>query len=219
MTTTHNVNIHNDVREDVAHCLLAHGAISITPAKVVKFRNTNLPPVTHNLPRLLTYPNIRESILKHIHNMFWHVDSPVIGVFAISQNGIPWVCEEVFQRGWHLVFPRPEMITRYRDAPAFDTNIKHGKSYAMFIDTVDNSKELCKTILYAREQGMIISQLFTIFDFGFPKMRKNLETLGISVIALCTLDDIIHESPGAQDRHNTIELWRQDPELWEKNKA
>ena len=221
MTSTHALRDAEDasVAREVSHALLSTNCIEVQVDGPFHLPSGWASPVYIECRRLISYPEIRRSLVRYALNMLRkrHCLEHISAVAGAEVSGIAlaaWIAEELdlpmqYVRKQRKGFGPGRQVVGV---------VRPGESVLLVDDLMSGGHSIANCCLAIAEAELLVKDAFVIFDYNTFPTRHMLDAMGVTVHALATWQDILfaaRESAKFQTPALTeLENFLADPMAW-----
>ena len=221
MTSTHALRDAEDasVAREVSHALLSTNCIEVQVDGPFHLPSGWASPVYIECRRLISYPEIRRSLVRYALNMLRkrHCLEHISAVAGAEVSGIAlaaWIAEEL-DLPMQYVRKQRKGLGPGRQVVGV---VHPGESVLLIDDLMSGGQSIFNCCLAIAEAELKARHAFVIFDYDTFPTRNVLDTLGVTVHSLATWRDIL-DAAREQSAFQTpalaeLERFLADPAQW-----
>ena len=221
MTSTHALRDAEDasVAREVSHALLSTNCIEVQVDGPFHLPSGWASPVYIECRRLISYPEIRRSLVRYALNMLRkrHCLEHISAVAGAEVSGIAlaaWIAEEL-DLPMQYVRKQRKGLGPGRQVVGV---VHPGESVLLIDDLMSGGQSIFNCCLAIAEAELKARHAFVIFDYDTFPTRNVLDTLGVTVYSLATWRDIL-DAAREQSAFQTpalaeLERFLADPAQW-----
>ena len=194
MTSTHALRDAEDasVAREVSHALLSTNCIEVQVDGPFHLPSGWASPVYIECRRLISYPEIRRSLVRYALNMLRkrHCLEHISAVAGAEVSGIAlaaWIAEELdlpmqYVRKQRKGFGPGRQVVGV---------VRPGESVLLVDDLMSGGHSVVNSCRAIIEAGLQVRDVFVIFDYGTFPTKTVLDTMGVTVHSLATWQDVL----------------------------
>jgi orotate phosphoribosyltransferase len=214
----------------LARCLLATGAIRFDPEHPFRLGTGLVSPVHVEGRRLLSYPAVRDEVLRLALRMIdqeisdAYTDEPpgrqrLDAIAAAEGAGVPFATLIADRMGLPLVFVRKEVPEDCPYKHRIEGAVEPGWRVLLVEQLATDGHRKVRFCEPLRQAGCEVRDVFVLFQYGiFDQIHEHLSPLGITLHALATWWDLLEVANTGHylDEHvlGEIQAYLHDPRRW-----
>jgi orotate phosphoribosyltransferase len=201
----------------VAEKLLQVNAVKLSPQEPFTWASGWKSPIYCDNRRVLGFPYVRDFIKSELCNVIFEQFPDVDLLAGVATAGIAWgaMAADQLKLPYIYVRPQPKAHGLGNQIEGF---FEKGQKTVIIEDLISTGKSSLEVAEVAKNAGLDVIGMVSIFTYGFIQAEEAFATKGIKLISLTNYEQILQLSidKGAvtADLQNTLLNWRNDPANW-----
>ncbi len=201
----------------VAEKLLQVEAIRLSPEKPFTWASGWRSPIYCDNRKVLGFPYIRDFIKSEMCNLIFDQFPEAELLAGVATAGIAWgaMAADQLKLPYIYVRPKPKDHGLGNQIEGF---YKAGQKTLIIEDLISTGKSSLETVDVARQAGLDVIGMVSIFTYGFQQASDAFAAKGIAYQSLTNYESLIslavEKGIVGSDLQNTLLNWRKDPANW-----
>lgn len=176
----------------VAKALIESKAIHIEPNKENFFTWTSgiRSPIYCDNRQLISYPEYRAQITKIFCEKIREHYPKIELIAGTATAGIPWAAWIANDLNLPMVYIRSKPKGHGLKS-AIEGKALKGQKTLIIEDLISTGKSSIEALEHARQDGLEVLSILSIFNYGFKQSIENFKNADISFLSLCSLDELL----------------------------
>jgi orotate phosphoribosyltransferase len=200
-----------------AEKLLQADAVRLSPEKPFTWASGWKSPIYCDNRRILSQPYIRDYIKSELCNVVFEQFAEAELVAGVATAGIAWGAMVADQLKLPFVYVRPKP-KEHGLGNQIEGQFEAGQKTVIIEDLVSTGKSSLQVVQAARENGLEVTGMVSIFNYQFDEARKAFETAGIRWVSLTNYENLLAVAGKKgiirQADEEVLLKWRTDPANW-----
>jgi len=208
-----------EIAKKIASKLLEIKAIKLSPHKPFTWASGWKSPIYCDNRLSLSYPELRKFITEQLTFIIQKHIPDVEAISGVATAGISQGA---------LVSDKLELPYSYVRSSAkkhgmtnkIEGVVKEGQKIVLVEDLISTAGSAIDAAIALREVGAQPLAIASIFTYGFPIAKSNLEQANITLLSLCDYTTLIEvakeENKIDSDQIENLSSWKEDPSTWLK---
>lgn len=201
----------------VAEKLLQVEAVKLSPTSPFTWASGWKSPIYCDNRKVLGFPYIRDFIKSELCNVIFEHYPDIELLAGVATAGIAWgaMAADQLKLPYIYVRPKPKEHGLGNQIEGF---YQAGQKTLIIEDLISTGKSSLQVVDVARDAGLDVVGMVSIFTYGFPQADEAFKAKGLSYTSLTNYDNLVALAlekgsiPAALE--NTLLNWRQDPANW-----
>lgn len=201
----------------VAEKLLQVNAVKLSPQEPFTWASGWKSPIYCDNRRVLGFPYVRDFIKSEMCNVIFEQFPDVELLAGVATAGIAWgaMAADQLKLPYIYVRPQPKAHGLGNQIEGF---FEKGQKTVIIEDLISTGKSSLEVAEVAKNAGLDVIGMVSIFTYGFIQAEEAFATKGIKLISLTNYEQILQLSIDkgvvTADLQNTLLNWRNDPANW-----
>jgi len=201
----------------VAEKLLQVNAVKLSPQEPFTWASGWKSPIYCDNRRVLGFPYVRDFIKSEMCNVIFEQFPDVELLAGVATAGIAWgaMAADQLKLPYIYVRPQPKAHGLGNQIEGF---FEKGQKTVIIEDLISTGKSSLEVAEVAKNAGLDVIGMVSIFTYGFVQAEVAFATKGIKLISLTNYEQIlqlaIDKGVVTADLQNTLLNWRNDPANW-----
>ena len=201
----------------VAEKLLQVNAVKLSPQEPFTWASGWKSPIYCDNRRVLGFPYVRDFIKSELCNVIFEQFPDVELLAGVATAGIAWgaMAADQLKLPYIYVRPQPKAHGLGNQIEGF---FEKGQKTVIIEDLISTGKSSLEVAEVAKNAGLDVIGMVSIFTYGFIQAEEAFATKGIKLISLTNYEQILQLSIDkgvvTADLQNTLLNWRNDPANW-----
>ena len=201
----------------VAEKLLQVNAVKLSPQEPITWASGWKSPIYCDNRRVLGFPYVRDFIKSELCNVIFEQFPDVDLLAGVATAGIAWgaMAADQLKLPYIYVRPQPKAHGLGNQIEGF---FEKGQKTVIIEDLISTGKSSLEVAEVAKNAGLDVIGMVSIFTYGFIQAEEAFATKGIKLISLTNYEQILQLSIDkgvvTADLQNTLLNWRNDPANW-----
>ncbi len=201
----------------VAEKLLQVNAVKLSPQEPFTWASGWKSPIYCDNRRVLGFPYVRDFIKSELCNVIFEQFPDVDLLAGVATAGIAWgaMAADQLKLPYIYVRPQPKAHGLGNQIEGF---FEKGQKTVIIEDLISTGKSSLEVAEVAKNAGLDVIGMVSIFTYGFIQAEEAFATKGIKMISLTNYEQILQLSIDkgvvTADLQNTLLNWRNDPANW-----
>ena len=201
----------------VAEKLLQVNAVKLSPQEPFTWASGWKSPIYCDNRRVLGFPYVRDFIKSEMCNVIFEQFPDVELLAGVATAGIAWgaMAADQLKLPYIYVRPQPKAHGLGNQIEGF---FEKGQKTVIIEDLISTGKSSLEVAEVAKNAGLDVIGMVSIFTYGFIQAEEAFATKGIRLISLTNYEQILQLSIDkgvvTVDLQNTLLNWRNDPANW-----
>lgn len=201
----------------VAEKLLQVNAVKLSPQEPFTWASGWKSPIYCDNRRVLGFPYVRDFIKSELCNVIFEQFPDVDLLAGVATAGIAWgaMAADQLKLPYIYVRPQPKAHGLGNQIEGF---FEKGQKTVIIEDLISTGKSSLEVAEVAKNSGLDVIGMVSIFTYGFIQAEEAFATKGIKLISLTNYEQILQLSIDkgivTTDLQNTLLNWRNDPANW-----
>ena len=202
----------------VAEKLLQVNAVKLSPQEPFTWASGWKSPIYCDNRRVLGFPYVRDFIKSELCNVIFEQFPDVELLAGVATAGIAWgaMAADQLKLPYIYVRPQPKAHGLGNQIEGF---FEKGQKTVIIEDLISTGKSSLQVVEVAKNAGLDVIGMVSIFTYGFIQAEESFATKGIKLISLTNYEQILQLSIDkgvvTSDLQNTLLNWRNDPANWQ----
>jgi len=201
----------------VAEKLLQVNAVKLSPQEPFTWASGWKSPIYCDNRRVLGFPYVRDFIKSELCNVIFEQFPDVELLAGVATAGIAWgaMAADQLKLPYIYVRPQPKAHGLGNQIEGF---FEKSQKTVIIEDLISTGKSSLEVAEVAKNAGLDVIGMVSIFTYGFIQAEEAFATKGIKLISLTNYEQILQLSIDkgvvTADLQNTLLNWRNDPANW-----
>ncbi len=204
----------------VAEKLLQVEAVKLSPEKPFTWASGWKSPIYCDNRKVLGFPYIRDFIKSELCNVIFEKYPDAELLAGVATAGIAWgaMAADQLKLPYIYVRPKPKEHGLGNQIEGF---YKPGQKTLIIEDLISTGKSSLQVVDVAREAGLDVVGMVSIFTYGFQHADDAFAAKGVSYTSLTNYENLVgialEKGIISSALENTLLNWRSDPANWTGN--
>jgi orotate phosphoribosyltransferase len=204
----------------VAEKLLQVEAVKLSPEKPFTWASGWKSPIYCDNRKVLGFPYIRDFIKSELCNVIFEKYPDAELLAGVATAGIAWgaMAADQLKLPYIYVRPKPKEHGLGNQIEGF---YKAGQKTLIIEDLISTGKSSLQVVDVAREAGLDVVGMVSIFTYGFQHADDAFAAKGVSYTSLTNYENLVgialEKGIISPELENTLLNWRRDPANWTGN--
>lgn len=203
----------------LARKLLEIEAVRLSPEPPYTWSSGWKSPIYCDNRLTLSYPKLRDLIKFELSELIKDKFTDAEAISGVATAGIPQGALVADALGLPFSYVRSSAKGHGLENK-IEGKVTLGQRVVVIEDLVSTGGSSLKAVEALRQAAAEVIGMVSIFNYGFPEAKKNLESAGVKLYSLCDYDILIEEAK-EMDMFDTATLeslrqWQADPANWGK---
>ena len=204
----------------VAEKLLQVEAVKLSPEKPFTWASGWKSPIYCDNRKVLGFPYIRDFIKSELCNVIFEKYPDAELLAGVATAGIAWgaMAADQLKLPYIYVRPKPKEHGLGNQIEGF---YKPGQKTLIIEDLISTGKSSLQVVDVAREAGLDVVGMVSIFTYGFQHADDAFAAKGVSYTSLTNYENLVgialEKGIISSGLENTLLNWRRDPANWTGN--
>lgn len=201
----------------VAEKLLQVEAVRLSPEHPFTWASGWKSPIYCDNRKVLGFPYIRDFIKSELCNVIFEKYPDAELLAGVATAGIAWgaMAADQLKLPYIYVRPKPKEHGLGNQIEGF---YKPGQKTLIIEDLISTGKSSLQVVDVARDSGLDVVGMVSIFTYGFAQADEAFQAKGISYTSLTNYENLValalEKGSIPAGLENTLLNWRQDPSNW-----
>lgn len=201
----------------VAEKLLQVEAVKLRPEEPFTWASGWKSPIYCDNRKVLGFPYIRDFIKSELSNVIFESFPEAELLAGVATAGIAWgaMAADQLKLPYIYVRPKPKEHGMGNQIEGF---YQQGQKTLIIEDLISTGKSSLQVVDVAREAGLEVIGMVSIFTYGFPQADKAFADKGVKYLSLTNYEHLaaLAKEKGTINENvlNTLLNWRKDPANW-----
>lgn len=206
----------NDAKA-VAEKLLQVHAIKLSPDAPFTWASGWKSPIYCDNRKVLSFPFTRDFIKSELCNLVFEKFPEAQLLAGVATAGIAWGAMAADQLKLPFIYVRPKP-KEHGLGNQIEGFYEPGQEVVVIEDLVSTGKSSLQVVEVLKEQGLQVSGMVSIFNYGFTVADEAFRKSGITYYSLTDYPTLVELAIGrgmiAADQQDILLKWREDPAHW-----
>ena len=204
----------------VAEKLLQVEAVKLSPGKPFTWASGWKSPIYCDNRKVLGFPYIRDFIKSELCNVIFEKYPEAELLAGVATAGIAWgaMAADQLKLPYIYVRPKPKEHGLGNQIEGF---YKAGQKTLIIEDLISTGKSSLQVVDVAREAGLDVVGMVSIFTYGFKHADEAFAAKGVQYTSLTNYQNLVdiamEKGSISKEVENTLLNWREDPANWTGN--
>ena len=201
----------------VAEKLLQVNAVKLNPDHPFTWASGWKSPIYCDNRKVLSFPFVRDFIKSELCSIIFEKFPSIDALAGVATAGIPWgaMAADQLKLPYMYVRPKPKEHGLGNQIEGYFTP---GEKVLVIEDLISTGKSSLQVCDVLKKEGLDVSGLVSIFNYGFPIAARMFEEAGIPQYSLSNYDVLIKLAVGkgivSDSQLNALLNWRNNPSEW-----
>jgi orotate phosphoribosyltransferase len=204
----------------VAEKLLQVEAVRLSPEKPFTWASGWKSPIYCDNRKVLGFPYIRDFIKSELCNVIFEKFPDVELLAGVATAGIAWGAMAADQLKLPYIYVRPKP-KEHGLGNQIEGYYQSGQKTLIIEDLISTGKSSLQVVDVAREAGLDVVGMVSIFTYGFQQADDAFAAKGVSYTSLTNYENLVgialEKGIISSELENTLLNWRRDPANWTGN--
>ena len=201
----------------IAEKLLQANAVSLNPGKPFTWASGWQSPIYCDNRRLLSFPYTRDHIKSEISNLVFEKFPDADLIAGVATAGIAWGALAADQLKLPYIYARPKP-KEHGLGNQVEGYFEKGQKVVVIEDLVSTGKSSLQVVTVLRDQGLEVSGMVSIFNYGFDVATKAFEQASLTYYSLTDYPTLValalEKGLVKPEQEEVLLKWRVDPANW-----
>lgn len=201
----------------VAEKLLQVNAVRLNPQQPFTWASGWKSPIYCDNRKVLGFPYVRDFIKSELCNVIFEQFPDAELLAGVATAGIAWgaMAADQLKLPYIYVRPKPKEHGLGNQIEGF---YQPGQKTLIIEDLISTGKSSLQVVDVAREAGLDVVGMVSIFTYGFRQAEEAFAEKGVKYASLTNYENLIslavEKGTVSPDLQNTLLNWRRDPSNW-----
>jgi orotate phosphoribosyltransferase len=201
----------------VAEKLLQVNAVRLNPQQPFTWASGWKSPIYCDNRKVLGFPYVRDFIKSELCNVIFEQFPDAELLAGVATAGIAWgaMAADQLKLPYIYVRPKPKEHGLGNQIEGF---YQPGQKTLIIEDLISTGKSSLQVVDVAREAGLDVVGMVSIFTYGFRQAEEAFAEKGVKYASLTNYENLINlaveKGTVSPDLQNTLLNWRRDPSNW-----
>jgi orotate phosphoribosyltransferase len=201
----------------VAEKLLQVNAVRLNPQQPFTWASGWKSPIYCDNRKVLGFPYVRDFIKSELCNVIFEQFPDAELLAGVATAGIAWgaMAADQLKLPYIYVRPKPKEHGLGNQIEGF---YQTGQKTLIIEDLISTGKSSLQVVDVAREAGLDVVGMVSIFTYGFRQAEEAFAEKGVKYASLTNYENLIslavEKGTVSPDLQNTLLNWRRDPSNW-----
>jgi orotate phosphoribosyltransferase len=201
----------------VAEKLLQVNAVRLNPQQPFTWASGWKSPIYCDNRKVLGFPYVRDFIKSELCNVIFEQFPDAELLAGVATAGIAWgaMAADQLKLPYIYVRPKPKEHGLGNQIEGF---YQPGQKTLIIEDLISTGKSSLQVVDVAREAGLDVVGMVSIFTYGFRQAEEAFAEKGVKYASLSNYENLIslavEKGTVSPDLQNTLLNWRRDPSNW-----
>ena len=201
----------------VAEKLLQVNAVRLNPQQPFTWASGWKSPIYCDNRKVLGFPYVRDFIKSELCNVIFEQFPDAELLAGVATAGIAWgaMAADQLKLPYIYVRPKPKEHGLGNQIEGF---YQPGQKTLIIEDLISTGKSSLQVVDVAREAGLEVVGMVSIFTYGFRQAEEAFAEKGVKYASLTNYENLINlaveKGTVSPDLQNTLLNWRRDPSNW-----
>ncbi len=201
----------------VAEKLLQVNAVRLNPQQPFTWASGWKSPIYCDNRKVLGFPYVRDFIKSELCNVIFEQFPDAELLAGVATAGIAWgaMAADQLKLPYIYVRPKPKDHGLGNQIEGF---YQPGQKTLIIEDLISTGKSSLQVVDVAREAGLDVVGMVSIFTYGFRQAEEAFAEKGVKYASLTNYENLIslavEKGTVSPDLQNTLLNWRRDPSNW-----
>jgi orotate phosphoribosyltransferase len=201
----------------VAEKLLQVSAVRLNPQQPFTWASGWKSPIYCDNRKVLGFPYVRDFIKSELCNVIFEQFPDAELLAGVATAGIAWgaMAADQLKLPYIYVRPKPKEHGLGNQIEGF---YQPGQKTLIIEDLISTGKSSLQVVDVAREAGLDVVGMVSIFTYGFWQAEEAFAEMGVKYVSLTNYENLIslavEKGTVSPDLQNTLLNWRRDPSNW-----
>jgi orotate phosphoribosyltransferase len=204
----------------VAEKLLQVNAIKLSPQQPFTWASGWKSPIYCDNRRVLSFPFVRDFIKSEMCNVLFQQDEGVDLLAGVATAGIAWGAMAADQLKLPYIYVRPKP-KEHGLGNQIEGYYQPGQKAIVIEDLISTGKSSLQVCDVLKAAGVEVVGMVAIFTYGFAEADAAFAAANIPLTTLTNYETLVglavEKGIVAEEMHNTLLNWRQNPAGWQGN--
>lgn len=198
----------------VAQMLLETGAVKIQPDKPFTWTSGIVSPIYCDNRRMISFPEAVNTVTFAFKELVEDMKFDVIAGTATA--GIPWAAFLAYELDMPMIYIRSKP-KEHGTKSQIEGVMKKNARVLIVEDLVSTGKSSLAAVEAVRAEGGRVTQVVSIFQYGFPMAAKAFEEAGVKLDSITSFPVLLEELEGiSEEQKKDVLRFAENPEKWRK---
>ena len=201
----------------VAEKLLQVEAVKLRPEEPFTWASGWKSPIYCDNRKVLGFPYIRDFIKSELSNVIFEAFPEAELLAGVATAGIAWGAMAADQLKLPYIYVRPKP-KEHGLGNQIEGYYEKGQKTLIIEDLISTGKSSLQVVDVAREAGLDVIGMVSIFTYGFPHADKAFADKGVRYLSLTNYENLVaiakEKGSISEGVLNTLLSWREDPANW-----
>lgn len=203
----------------VAEKLLQVNAVKLNPEQPFTWASGWKSPIYCDNRKVLSFPYIRDYIKSEMCNVLFEQFPEAELLAGVATAGIAWGAMAADQLKLPYIYVRPKP-KEHGLGNQIEGYYEKGQKTVVVEDLVSTGKSSLQVVDVLKAQGLDVTGMVSIFNYGFPVAAEAFEKEGFKYVSLTDYPSLIalalKKGLVRPDQEEILLKWRQDPAGWNR---
>ncbi|MFN5931863.1 MAG: orotate phosphoribosyltransferase [Sphingobacteriales bacterium] len=201
----------------VAEKLLQVEAVKLSPEEPFTWASGWKSPIYCDNRKVLGFPYIRDFIKSEMANVIFESFPEAELLAGVATAGIAWGAMAADQLKLPYIYVRPKP-KEHGLGNQIEGYFQKGQRTLIIEDLISTGKSSLQVVDVAREAGLDVIGMVSIFTYGFPHAEKAFADKGVNYLSLTNYEQLVtvakEKGSISESIQKTLLNWREDPANW-----